>query len=62
MDGEAHGDEGGEKSDDDHRQGAEGGVEDAIDGLSLHGRFRIQRDGVGRRGFISECALIWFCL
>jgi len=60
VDGEAHGDEGGKKSDDDHRQGAEGGVEDAIDGLSLHGRFRIQGRGVGRV-FIGERAAIWFC-
>ena len=38
VNGETHGDEGGEQSDDDHRQGAERGVEDAMDGLPLHGQ------------------------
>ena len=50
VDGEAHGDEGGEQSDDDHRQGAEDDVEEAIDGLSLH---RQDQDTGSRCGAVS---------
>jgi hypothetical protein len=35
VDGEAHGDEGGEERDDEHRQGTEDDVEEAVDAAEL---------------------------
>lgn len=37
VDGETHGDEGGEERDGEHREGAEGDVEEAVDGAEFYG-------------------------